>query len=199
MGRLAIERLLAGFQNIDDEAEETTSESWHRLMSQPATGDEDPADAAAEAWDDGVERYTAITNLHQAVLNLLATKIRHLFEQHVNDYDETAQHHGQTPLTWARLGELPSWPVVDELRLVANTAKHGEGDSATQLRTIRPDLFENPIFKKMGYADPWPNARAPFAGDGLFVARDDIERYQAAVESFWTELAERHTPGRRSV
>src|SRR6266516_400355 len=92
--------------------------------------------------------------------------------------------------------KLPSALTVYELRQVANTAKHGEGDSAEKLRKLRPDLFQNPILTKMGHVDPLPHARAPFAGDGLFVSAADIEKYQAAVESFWNELAEHHSPRR---
>jgi hypothetical protein len=40
-----------------------------------------------------------------------------------------------------KVKDLEGWSVVDELRLVANVAKHAEGDSATKLRALRPALF----------------------------------------------------------
>ncbi len=198
MGRLATERLLAGFRDIDDEANKVGDDSWSRWRSQPATGDEDPADGAAEAWDEEVAHYTALTNLRQAVLNLLATKINHLVE-HLTDYSKTARRLGRTPLEFPDLMKLPSAAAVYELRLVANTAKHGEGESAEKLRKVRPDLFQNPIFTRMGYVDPLPHARAPFAGDGLFVSEADVEKYQAAAEAFWNELADYHSTRRRTA
>jgi len=199
MGRLAIERLLLGFQDIDGEAKKAGDEAESRWLSQPATGDEDPSDGAADAFDQELALFTALTNLRQAVLNLLATKINHLVEQHLADYSKTAKRLGRTPLEFADLMKLPSAATVYELRLVANTAKHGEGESAEKLRKLRPDLFQNPIFKRMGHVDPLPHARAPFAGDGLFVSEDDIQKYQAAVESFWSELAEHHFLRRRTA
>jgi hypothetical protein len=45
------------------------------------------------------------------------------------------------------LSSLPSWPVIDELRLVANVVKHGEGDSAEKLRETRPELFVYPSLR----------------------------------------------------
>jgi len=107
MGRLAIERLLAGFNDIDGEARKMGEEAERRWLSQPATGDEDPADGAAEAWDEEVAHYSALTNLRQAVLNLLATKINHLFEQHLADYSKTAIRFGRKPLEFRGPDEAP--------------------------------------------------------------------------------------------
>ena len=37
--------------------------------------------------------------------------------------------------------KFSSWAKVNELRLLANAVKHADGDSCTELKGLRPDLF----------------------------------------------------------
>ena len=77
------------------------------------------------------------------------------------------------------LTQFPSWPVIEELRLVANTAKHAEGQSADQLRRIRPEIFHSPIIRN----DPnWP----PFH-DARFC--DDFQNVEQRAEDRYDWLA----------
>jgi hypothetical protein len=39
------------------------------------------------------------------------------------------------------LKDFSSWDAIDELRLIANCVKHGEGDACKRLRATRPDWF----------------------------------------------------------
>jgi hypothetical protein len=90
---------------------------------------------------------------------------------------------------------LSSWPVVDELRLVANVAKHGDGRSAHDLYGRRPDLFVAPELRGMrgpinpGAGTRSPRVRTPILGCDLYVTEDDVRSYAAAVATFWRELA----------
>jgi hypothetical protein len=81
---------------------------------------------------------------------------------------------------------------VDELRLVANTVKHGEGASAARLRQLRPELFVHPALRddpEWG-GIPGHSAEMPMGGEDICVTRDDLERYRDALLSFWREFGD---------
>lgn len=91
------------------------------------------------------------------------------------------------------VSSFPSWSSIDELRLVANTVKHAEGDSADQLRQIRPDLFQDPQLKDLGFGGEYSLARPiylPMVGEDLFVQVTDLVRYRDALTQFWKDLSE---------
>jgi hypothetical protein len=73
--------------------------------------------------------------------------------------------------------------MIDELRLVANLVKHGDGPLARQLMAARPNLF--PI-DALGYT---PMVGLPLTGDGYNVRLPQIAAYFDAVAEFWIELA----------
>ena len=84
-------------------------------------------------------------------------------------------------------------PELRELREVANTAKHGE-DRQGELRKLRADLFQHPEFARRGMEMEVPSpARAPMAGDGLFVTEADLDRYEAAVLKLWELVISEHS------
>ena len=70
---------------------------------------------------------------------------------------------------------------------VANVTKHAEGNSADQLRKLRPDLFTYPTFRKL---PPWGVmvVRRPIAGEGIFVTEDEFKSFASAVRDFWLWL-----------
>ena len=79
---------------------------------------------------------------------------------------------------------------MDELRLVANVVKHGEGGSAEELRKMRPDLFVYPSLR--GKVDPTKTLRvkATLFGQDFFVTKEEFEGYHRGSVAFWTELAD---------
>jgi hypothetical protein len=83
--------------------------------------------------------------------------------------------------------QLKGWSDVEELRLVANSVKHGDGSSSSQLRQRNPKLF------LLYQDDPSGNFRfhrviRPLAGDGLYLTPDDFNRYAHALTEFWQSL-----------
>jgi len=78
------------------------------------------------------------------------------------------------------------------MRLVANVVKHAEGRSAEDLRSIRPELLENPLAR-----DLWPNEHTPFvepvrmplAGDDLYVTEELFRIYGEAANQFFADIA----------
>ena len=201
-------RLLPSFTDIEKEAEAISQEAWDGFMSAPATGDEDPADFADDAMQAGVSHYLLLVGIRQGMLNLFATALYHAFEQqallfHRKQVLKRAEENDPNLLDLkafqVRLKDygidittFTSWTKLDELRLVANTAKHGEGHSATKLHALRPDLFEHPYNVFMDITMPIQVVRVfqPLVGEDLYVSMEDICEYRNALLQFWQELSD---------
>lgn len=88
-----------------------------------------------------------------------------------------------------KIEEFLSWLKVKELNLLANTVKHGEGSSAQQLKSLRPDLFKNPDLHELGLSsESNPKVFLPLAGEDVYVSLEDIQQYKDALCNFWQEL-----------
>ena len=68
---------------------------------------------------------------------------------------------------------------------MANTVKHGDGQSSDELKVLSPDLFKDPN-------DPLPLLGnlplRPLVGEGLRLTGDHFSTYKTCVEQFWNEL-----------
>jgi hypothetical protein len=206
-------RALAAFDGLDQEAEAVAEAEYRRLGSTPGEGD--MADAAEQAQEVGLEHYLQLTGIRQGLLNMLAASVHHLFEQQLMMFyrrqvltsaEERDPKVGgaasRIPAVLEALSkygvnvkQLPSWPVVEELGLIAHTVKHGDGPSARKLHERRPELFMAPSLRQLGDKAPaWarprhPHAITPILGNGLHVSEADIRHYGLALRSFWFELA----------
>ena len=172
------------------------------------TGEEDPSDLAEAAQDAGVSHYMLLNGIRQGIINLFAAALYHAFEQQVilflrkqvlhprEENDSKLFHMGEFDRRLKALGidinSFRSWPKTDELRLVANTVKHTEGDSAQKLHRQRPGLFENPEIQKLGLSSSTANPRVflPLVGEDLYVSLADIKDYRDTLLGFWKELAD---------
>jgi len=198
-------RVLPGFANIDEEGKQIAKEAYREMSS--AYGMEDDFGSLAEmAQDHAITYYETMCSLQQGVINMFSVGLWHLFEQQLADFARHAIL--RYPL---RLKENPNfgavrtllrneWNVditqflaygqVEELRLLANCAKHGDGDSCSRLRVLRPALF-NPLRNEAGFGlGPGP-VIAPLGGEHLYLAEEDFKAYADAVKGFLIELSER--------
>lgn len=200
-------RLLRAFEDIEQESEKVSRDTWERFMSMPGTGDEDPADFAEAAEEAGVTHYLLLDGVRQGMLNLFAAALYHAFEQQVMLFHrrEVLDPSDENNVVLIKFGEFKSrllglgvdvtefspWTKVDELRLVANVVKHAEGNAAQKLHAIRPDLFENPRTAGLGLPrSSKPTVFQPLVGEDLFVSLQDIKDYCGSLEMFWQELAD---------
>ena len=199
-------RMLPAFDGIDEEAHAVTEKAWNDFMAMPATGDEDPSDFVEPAQQAGVAHYMLLDGVRQGMINLFAAALYHVFEQQVllflreellNRREKGDPQLFRLSVATERLGaiginvkEFASWAKIDELRLVANTAKHAEGESAEQLRQTRLDLFEHPRTREIGFS--FGKVRrplySPLAGEDLYVSLTDIQQFRDSLIEFWREL-----------
>ena len=195
-------------EKIGEEADRIAEEDWKQFISSiSVTGDEDPAYFADRAQNAGIAHYTMMYSIRQGMLNLFAAALYHAFEQqamffhrkNVLDLDEENDPRKfKLPLFQSRIKEygidiknFVSWSKIDELRLVANTVKHAEGNSSHKLREIRPDLLSHPRLSQDPFlSQGFYSAFQPLVGDDLSVSLQDVKDYRDHLVRFWQELAD---------
>lgn len=209
-----LEHMLPALPDAATEAKQLEQSLWDKAMSKPSDGSEDPADLADWVTNAGLDRYVALTGARQGALNMASAMLWHLLEQQMlvflrqellthaeaaiiqcdrkerNRLCKLSEFLSRLTQMGVEVKALPSWKMLDELRLVANTVKHAAGDSADQLFKRRPDLFTAPGLNRMGFGkrDDANQVAQPAAGEDLYLSEADINTYFDAAESFWDEL-----------
>lgn len=192
-------RMLPTFDSIESEAEQIEAEAFARLS---AAADEytDGAHLAEAALDAGLQHLGLMSGTRQAILNVLAVAIAHLFEQQrhllslrtlVDSEPDSRKRENSFRELLAKQGVDPTLFIhrakLEELDLVANVAKHAEGQSAEKLRLVRPELFTHPLLRADSAFNSLPPGAVnrPLMGDDLYVQPEDLRAYLDAVEVFW--------------
>lgn len=201
-----LEDVLPSVNNLDKRAREVAGAEYARLGSRPA--DEycsyDMTDAAEDANDKGLAFYQTMVGVRQAVLNLFTAGLFHLVEQELAALcsdgsilvPPPTDSKLETIAEWYSrhfhldLKALISWQAIDELRLVANAVKHGEGPSAKKLRERRPELFQDPILGRLlpGERLLTQPLRLPLGGEDLYITEEHFEQYSQTAERLVTEI-----------
>ncbi len=192
------------FSDLEQRAEQVEQQEYDRLGSEPV-GDDwngDMAEVAEAAFDKGLLFYTTMKGIRQSVLNLFSVGLFHLIEQELADLCRDGAFivdpPSDTKITVVKrwyadhfdldLSALPSWPTIEELRALANTVKHGEGNSADSLRTLRPELFCNPTLRTIDPTPrPWP-IQSPLAGEDVYVTEELFRGYCEAANQLVGEI-----------
>jgi hypothetical protein len=200
-GQWVDERIIPLASQLTAMADAVQKQAYDEIMSQPAGEDYsgDGSDEFEHAFDVGLSFYENISDMHQGTLNLFAAGLFHLIEQQLAhltrdgaidiEGPDTKLHH---IVEWYKLHfqidltQFPSWSLIEELRHVANTTKHAQGSSERQLRTIHPELFQNPLLRNDPNISAFPMpVHLPLGGDGLYVTGDDFRNYhKSALDLF---------------
>jgi len=194
------ERIATAFDDLEAEAKRIQDEAYanHPDMHNP---DADPARSAEWAYFKGVDYYIAVDAVRQGVVNLIIAGMFHLFEQQAQFLARRIlSERGAKPTSEYGLDQLKgllrqnfsievskfnSWQMLNQLQLVANVVKHGDGRSAEKLRTTAPDVFKDPS----GLPDiVGVGLLRPIVGEGLRLTADHFDAYKCSVDKFWEEL-----------
>jgi len=152
-------RILPAFENIDEETGRVEEEEYRRLggLFDPEYGP-DEATLAEWARDHAISHYMTLHGVRQGVVNLFGVGLWHRFEQQLATYARRGLPYTFYPAPNPQFKDvqdalmdmgiditaLSSYEKVDELRLLANCEKHGDGPSCAQLAARRPNLFRPP-------------------------------------------------------
>jgi hypothetical protein len=201
-------RVLPAFDDIDAEATALQERTWNDLITGPYDPDVDESMIANAAFEAGYDHYAGMHAVRQSLINSFAPMLYHTWEQqllafHRKEVLHPAQEHDNELLTLQELRQrlsaeglditkLPSWSAISELRLVANTVKHADGDSADRLKKRRPDLFD--WQHAQGHVKmPSTFTRRVYrhmSGEDLYLTLDDLHAYGRATIAFWDEFAD---------
>lgn len=205
-GSVVRKRILPIFDGINQEATDLQNRRYQELVSN-VVHDEDFWDAgeamANLAFEEAAEHHEMLWSMRSATLNMYSAALYHLTEQHIVDLcSMIADFHKRVEIPpgeaikWLRdevgldVKSLPSWPIIHELRLVANAVKHGEGHSAEDLHQLRPDLFVLPMFNNTDIGRSRTRVRKPLFGRDIYVSSEDFAKYHDGSVAFWTEIAD---------
>jgi len=199
-------RLLPTFDSVHAEVEAIQREAYRANNERANDGNWlDPQTAHDAAFEASSVHFDSVLDLHQGLQNMFAVTLYHLFEQQVRAFHVRVLHH--KPLKFGP-DVMKAWdktlpdPVLtteqlsglDELRLVANAVKHGDGASAQELYTAAPHLFLAD-YEQDALDDPTvivhkPDIGTPLFGQDLFVRLDDIHRYRQLLNGIWSAYLE---------
>jgi len=202
-------RLLASFEDIEEEANKVTEEAWSRFGT-TASPDADPGDLVEPAQEAGLDHYMNLVNLKQGLINAYASFCYHLFEQqlfyfHRKELLTQTEEDNYQLFTWAEvrkrltshgvnLESFVAWNKIQELRLVSNVVKHADGPACEDLKALRPEMFTNPETRKDEMFSKMPveliGVFQPLFGEDFYVTIQDLKEYVEAVIGFWNEMAD---------
>ncbi len=194
-------RTIIVFSDIEKEAQQHSQLLYENYPGSEYT---DPASVAEWAEMEGFEKYEALALMKVNHLLMTFTMLYHLWEQQLIKF---ALHELSHYLTFEKksaafsdvqtifklhgidIDKTELWTKIRELKFLANTIKHGDGESADKLRKIRPDFFS---WEVIGSDDT-----LKFSGSVLLenyslqVSEKDLYAYIEATKNFWDEMPER--------
>jgi len=194
-------RTIPSFGDIEKEATDYADSIYNNF---PADENTDPATVADFANDEGKQLYELLNTMKKNHLLMTISMMCQIWEQQLIKFTVTEMRHllsfNNNALTFGDakkifelhgviFEELLSWNKIKEMRLLVNTIKHGDGESARKLRKIRPDYFELDFIKG---TDTLELAGAVLLDSySLMVEEQDFRSYLEATKMFWDEMPER--------
>lgn len=194
-------RTIPSFGNIEKEATDYADYIYNNF---PADENTDPFTVADFANNEGIQLYELLDTMKKNHLLMTISMLCQIWEQQLIKFTLKEMHHflqfhnnsisfGDVKnifeLHDVKFENMKSWEKIREMRLLVNTIKHGEGESARKLRKIRPDYFELDIIKG---TDTLELAGAVLLDSySLMVEEQDFRSYLEATETFWGEMPER--------
>jgi len=189
------------FDDIEKEAEDYANSLYNNY---PGNEDADPASIAELAQGKGLELFEVLSIMKSSHLLMTILMLYYIWEQQLKKFTTSELKHyidfSNKILEYCDIKKIfklhkvdiektKSWAKIKELKLLANTIKHGEGHSAKELRKIRPDFFKN---KLLSGIDTLEFAEAVLLDENsLQVKESDLNVYIKATKSFWDEMPER--------
>lgn len=201
------DKVIPAFDNLEEESENIAEREFkNRIESFGSETDLD--DIAEEAQDKAIDYYVMMKSMIQGTINMFTAGLYHIFEQQLfffhrkellsrNEEDNTnlLKIHAvivRLANNGINIKKFKSWEKIDELRLVANTAKHADGQSSEALKKLRPKLFWRPDFID-GFDShklPTTSVYQPLMGDDLYITHQEFMSYVKSVKDFWYEMIE---------
>lgn len=191
------------FLNIELEAEKISDKYYEELGEYFNPEFDDPGDYAELARDKGIDYYEGVSLMKYNTKMMWISTVYQFWEQQVRRflYDDICITHEIAYKDFCTKGiddikslflwfdynlELKkSWKEINELRLLANVIKHGDGWSAKELQKLKPEYF----------LDEFQNNRlelykTTLNEEVLNIEQEDYIKYCKCLIGFWDEIPE---------
>lgn len=208
------DRIAPIYEGLDKEAEEKAEEHFAKSGQWFDPDQSDPSDFAERSWEYGIEYWESMTLMQYNTRLMSIATLYQFWEQQFRRFafEELTRHHTfyvkkgkgkgkeiEFKSFCTKLDEignlleqcgvttmfLDSWAKINELHLLQNVIKHGDGSSANQLEEIRPDLF-----RMVGDTKIMDLYLTILNEQALDVNDSEIVDYGEALKQFWDELPE---------
>ncbi len=191
------------FENIDDEVKSHCQSLYEQSCKNYPNDDIDPSSLAEWISEQGLEMYETLNLIISNHLLMTISMLYHLWEQqlikftlkeldHYFEIDKKVSDFGEVKKIFELHGiffaKLNSYPKIRELKRLANTIKHGDGESADSLRKIRPDFFTHEVIP---YDTLEMHGSVLIDAGSINVKESDLFEYINATRNFWDEMPER--------
>lgn len=200
---LFILKLNPVFENIDEEAEEHGNTFFNNACGHGDPESIDPADYADEAMDRAIKhwgflnhgRYVLIASWHVALYEAFEQQLRSYLYRELSHYCNLTINHVFSKfddlknilfLYQIDIASLKGLKQIDQLRLLCNVIKHGEGASADDLRKKRPDLI-----KTQDDIELLDLYESSLLDEVLEISDKTLVEFGNAIKDFWDSFPER--------
>ena len=203
---LFFERIYPTFENSAQEAEVYQVELWNSLMEQSCDGDTDPSDFVEDIREAAFYKYEILSLMHYRticmwVACMYQVWVQQLYafviqEERIN-FNSFNCNKGNDEFKYVRkvferhnqpLDKMSCWAKLDELRLLVNVIKHGEGKSEEDLRKVRPEYFKHSGLLDEDEYDSFALYRTALLEQTLKIDKQDFNEYCDVLLLFWDEL-----------
>ena len=191
------------FDNIDIEAEEHGNKFFEEALQYSHPDAIDRSDIAEAAMDRAYKhwdllnhgKYVLLASWHVALYEAFEQQVRsYLFKELSHDYRfELRQFLSKFKdfkkvflLYGVDLKSLQGLKQIEQLGLLCNVIKHGDGNSAIELRRKRPDLF-----KMIDDAELLDIFGSSLLEEALAISEATLIQFGKEIEAFWDSFPER--------
>lgn len=195
------QKLLPVFKDIESDADKHAQNFFDNFMSQPTYDDSiDPSSIAENAQEEGIEHYSYLKLGKYSLTATWHATLYQVWEQQSRWFlfrgmSRVCNIQFETFCT--KLSEIKKkfkfhnvdienfscWPQIDELCLLCNVIKHGDGNSAEKLRKIKPALF-----KQEDDIDYMKTFKTTLLEETLNIDEKTLQNYREALLSFWDKI-----------
>lgn len=172
------DRLIPTFDLLEDEAKALGKKRFEKLSADFHPDFMDEASVYEQAFDEDIYHYYLHSEMRREFVNSSITWLFHLFEKDCGKIFQTSDgNNNKSELEKLSInaGEGSLWDICNtELRLIANTIKHGQGQSFEKLKSRKPETIKS--FNG-------------FLSDGkIEITSEDLNCYISAMKNFWQEF-----------
>lgn len=200
-----LEKLYPNFENIEVDAEKYAQEKFKQLSSAVKSPAIDFSDIAEKALDESIQFYENFNIVHYTFIASSIASLYVIWEQQTRKflYDEISHDSHIDFENFCTNGmrgiknnfnnfdidltTFACWDELEELRLLNNVIKHGDGNSANDLNDLNEDLFKKDLFVD----SVKENLDTTILEENLNISKKDFIRYSEVIIQFWSEVPER--------